>query len=303
MRALPSIFCLFLLVGPTFAQKPVPHPLSRFVTEDAITAEYYRGLEGPLFTDAEQFFDAGDYTKAAESFLELYEQTTIPVALMLAGNCYYRMDEADEAIRLYLRSIEEGLDELSDVHSNLANAYYARYRHDEAISEFERVLELTDNVDPVANYGLGILLDGKGEHDLAIEHYQRVVDFTDDREPLARQHLGLSYFMKGDYPSAIRELDIYIRQVPDDPGGNLNLAIALRYAGALDRAIEQLNIAIENSADPMAAAHYQLARIYEERQEYPLALQHFEIAMENGLNTPRVEEEYEAAKKAMKKVP
>lgn len=278
-------------------QQTTPHPLSKYALRDTVSTEFYKGLRGPEFDRAQIAFDRQNYREALNIFLELFRANKDPAALFLAGNCHYHLGDADAAIRSYRQAIAEGLQKMPDVHYNLANAYYEKFRRKEAIQEFEIVLELTKGEDPAAHYGLGIILDGEGRHDDAIAHYLRTVELTNDGEPLARQHLGVCYFTKRDFPAAVRELGIYVRQVPDDPGGFLNFGIALRYAGQLEQAIEQLHLAIDRSGDQIPSAHYQLARIFGERREYELALRHFAIALDRGLKSPKTEAEYEALKK------
>jgi protein O-GlcNAc transferase len=213
------------------------------------------------------------------------------------GNRYFHQGDFDAAIRSYRLAIDAGLGGDADLRYNLASACYQNGLREDAIREFELVLQLTGGRDAKAHYNLGIILDGDGRHDEAIAHYKRTVELTEDTDPQARQHLGVSNFLKKDYPQAIRELEIYVRQVPDDPGGRLNLAIALRYGGQLDRAVEQLNTAIKDSGDGLPDAHYQLARIYTAQKKYNPALRHFEIALARGVNDPKKRAEYEDLKK------
>ena len=286
---------LSLLVLVAAFQQPLPQILN--TPGDSTSLEFYEGLEGPVFDDAKKLYEEQRYRESADRFLELYTARGHPVALFLAGNGFYRLDEVDRSIELYHKAINEGLERMPDVHYNLANAYYAKYRREEAILEFRKVLELTDDTDAMAHYHLGILLDGNRAHDEAIAHYRKTVELTNDGEPLARQHLGVAYFMKGDYENSARELGIYIRMVPDDPGGYLNYGMALRYVGKLNQAIEQLSRALDQSGDNLPPAHYQLALIYADREEYALSVKHFEAAIEQGHASPKLLEEYEAVKK------
>lgn len=244
---------------------------------------------------------ATDYRKLAEAAIQEFERTGNPHALAQAAGAYNELGEIDLAIKHYNLAIQNGLQDSPDVHYNLASAYYSKFRRAEAIREFERVLELTGGNDGMAHYNLGIILDGEGRHDEAIAHYRRTVEITGDKQPLARQHLGVSYFMKGNYEESVRELEIYLMQVPDDAGGHLNLAIALRYDGKLERAIDELKTAIQKSGDTIPEAHYQLARIYTGQKEFELALKHFEIALARGQRSPKTEAEYEELKKLSRK--
>jgi tetratricopeptide (TPR) repeat protein len=290
-----SWLCALLLLTPP--QRPEPHELSRFAPLDTQSVDYYKGLQGPAFGKAVTLFEEGKYKEAASAFSALHEATGDPAALVLAGNCYYQLDQADLAIETYTRAIQKGLDEMPDVHSNLGMAYYAKSLKKEAIRAFRRALELTGDNDAIAHYGLGILMDGERRHEESIRHYRKTIELTRDTEPLARQHLGLAYFMNRQYPEAVEHLRVYVRQVPADPGGYLNLGIALRFLGDLDGAIEQLQLAIDRSQDKLPPAHYELAAIYAVREQYALSLQHFEIAIDRGQNSPKIQAEYEAVKR------
>jgi tetratricopeptide (TPR) repeat protein len=276
-------------------QQPIPQVLN--ATPGETSLEFYEGLDSPVFDRAQELFLESRYEEASETFLKLYETTSHPVALFLAGNGLYRLDRVDEAISHYTRAVREGLEGMPDIHYNLANAYYAKYMKDEAIAEFRQVLALTGGTDAMAHYHLGILLDGEGEHAESIEHYRRTVELTDDGEPMARQHLGVAHFMNRDYDDSVRELEVYIGMVPEDAGGYLNLGIALRYAGKLMQAITQLQRALTESSDQLPAAHYQLALIHSDREEYGLSLEHFEAAIQQGHTSPKIQEEYAAVRR------
>ena len=84
---------------------------------------------------------------------------------------------------------------------------------------------------------------------------------------------------------------------PDDPGGYLNLGIALRYVGKLNQAVEQLQRALIESKDQLPAAHYQLALILADRKEYERSLEHFEDAISQGHTSPKIQQEYEEVKR------
>lgn len=275
-----------------FAQEPLPQDLERFTSRETISLEFYRAIEGPEYDRAQRLFGESKYREAAEAFEQIFDKTKQPIALFLAGNCFYRIDAFDRAVDYYKRAIDSGLQAMPDAHYNLANAYYSKYRRAEAIASFEKVLELTGGADAMAHYHLGIILDGEGRHAEAIEHYRRTVELTNDGEPMAHQHLGVSMFMKKDFAGAVKALEIYVKQVHDDPGGYLNLGIALRYAGQLPRAIEVLHAAIRRSQDNLPDAHYQLARAYTEVPDLALALKHFEIARARGIRSPKTDEEF-----------
>ena len=283
---------LLVVIG---LQGPLPQQLN--VTAESTSIEFYEGLEGAVYRDGLRLFEGGDYPGALARFEQLWRETSHPAALFLTGNALYRLGEIDQAIDIYLRVIREGLEAMPDVHYNLANAYYAKYRRTEAIDSFRTVLELTDDADAMAHYHLGILLDGEGAHEESIAHYRRTVELTNDGEPLARQHLGVAYFMNGQYAESVEELRVYVGQVPDDAGGYLNLGIALRYAGRIDEALEQFDKSLNVSRDSLPPAHYQLARIYAEREDYGRAIEHFEAAIAQGHTSPRIRQEYEEAKR------
>ncbi len=283
---------LLMMIG---LQGPLPQQLN--VRAGTTSIEFYEGLEGPLYRQGLGLFESGEYGQALVRFEELYEAASHPAALFLAGNALYQLGELDRAIDVYLRVIDEGLDRMPDVHYNLANAYYGKYRRREAIESFRRVLELTEGRDAMAHYHLGILLDGEGAHEESIAHYLRTVELTEDGEPLARQHLGVAYFMNGQYEESVEELEIYVGQVPDDAGGYLNLGIALRYAGRMDEALEQFDESLNVSGNRLAPAHYELGRIHAERGDYRRAIEHFEAAIAGGHTSPKIEQEYEAVKR------
>ena len=286
---------LTLILLMAISQQDLPQTLN--VPPQQVSLRFYEGLDGPLFEEARKLYLEKQYQGAANRFLELYNTTRHSAALFLAGNSFYQQNEIDQSISFYRQAISEGLEQMPDVHYNLGHAYYSKYLRDEAIAEFRKVLELTNDQDAMAHYHLGILLDGKGAHNESIAHYRKTIELTSDNEPLARQHLGVAYFMNGDYTNSAQQFEIYLRMVPDDPGAYLNYGIALRYLGKLSAAIEQLQIALNESNDNLPSAHYQLGLIYALQENYPLSLEHYKAAIKQGQTSPRLLEEFEAIKK------
>ena len=96
---LSILFCLLIVLGACVPKPPVP-------TEPSLT-----GIEDALFVDAENFFEAEDYSQALDAYtayLDRYpDRPLAPAALMKIGRINSIMGEYDDARRAYNRLITE----------------------------------------------------------------------------------------------------------------------------------------------------------------------------------------------------
>ncbi|GAN00364.1 hypothetical protein U91I_04030 [alpha proteobacterium U9-1i] len=100
-----------------------------------------------------------------------------------------------------------------------------------------------------------------GSSPLLAQEYTRV-EQTDQRmtsamrgldDPLRAYQRGVDALFEGDYQNAVDALRIYVRQFPDDLGGNLALGVAFMGNGQYEAARPQLQRAVNQPNPPISA--------------------------------------------------
>ncbi len=117
---------------------------------------------------------------------------------------------------------------------------------EKARSFYEKALEVEpENKFLRKNYGLNLATTGKIKE--AIEVYERLKsDYPDDYE--VWQDLGIAYGYAGDLSRSIENLQKAVELHPS-PTGYLNLAVAFRKVGNIERAIECFRLYLANPED------------------------------------------------------
>jgi Flp pilus assembly protein TadD len=134
-----------------------------------------------------------------------------------------------------------------------------------AIAQNDRHVEARNN--------LGLLYRSRGETALAIEQFRRALTI-DPRYVTARNHLAVLLLDAGRVADARRELDEGLSLDPRNVDLLVNLALVEKAERHDERAMELLLRAIGDRPGH-AAAHYNLALLYDERRSFALAYDHY----------------------------
>ena len=134
-----------------------------------------------------------------------------------------------------------------------------------AIAQNDRHLEARNN--------LGLLYRSRGETALAIEQFRRALAI-DSRYVTARNHLAVLFLDADRVADARRELEQGLSLDPRNADLLVNLALVERAERHDERAMELLLRAIGDRPGH-AAAHYNLALLYDERRSFALAYDHY----------------------------
>jgi tetratricopeptide (TPR) repeat protein len=143
---------------------------------------------------------------------------------------------------------------------------------DEAAKYYLAVIAQNDRHVEARN-NLGLLYRARGETALAIEQFRRALAI-DPRYVAARNHLAVLLIDAGRVADARRELDEGLSLDPRHVDLLVNLALVEKAERHDDRAMELLLRAIGDRPGH-AAAHYNLAVLYDERRSFALAYDHY----------------------------
>jgi len=134
-----------------------------------------------------------------------------------------------------LRSFARRIDPAdAGAHNNLGVLYYNKGLYQEAVSAFMKALELDPSM-RVAQRNLEIAYFNTGYYDTRIpELRERLRQRPDDRE--SRWELGRTFALLGQQESAAEEFRALLKHSPDDVGALLQLALAEKQSGDIERA-------------------------------------------------------------------
>lgn len=134
-----------------------------------------------------------------------------------------------------------------------------------AIAADGRLLEARNN--------LGLLYRSRGQATDAIDQFKQALAI-DPRYVAARNHLAVTLIDAGRAADARAELAAGLAIDPRDPDLQVNMALVEKSDGHPERALELL-LDVLGNRPTHAAAHYNLAVIYDERGSAALAYQHY----------------------------
>jgi tetratricopeptide (TPR) repeat protein len=161
--------------------------------------------------------------------------------------------------------VDEGQFERAIKYQTAGNVDEAAKYYLAAIAQNDRHVEARNN--------LGLLYRSRGETALAIEQFRRALAI-DPRYVTARNHLAVLLIDAGRVADARRELDEGLSLDPRNVDLLVNLALVEEAERHDDRAMELLLRAIGDRPGH-AAAHYNLALLYDERRSFALAYDHY----------------------------
>ncbi len=129
------------------------------------------------------------------------------------GYAYLSRGQFDKAVEHFRIALSLRPNE-AEAHNNLGIAYFSAGQFDRAIEQYRTALSLTPNLAEV-HFNLGEAYFSAGQFDRAIEQYRRALSLTPE---LTNVHykLGLSYMGKGSKEMARAELELELKNKPDN---------------------------------------------------------------------------------------
>ncbi len=157
-------------------------------------------------------------------------------------------------------------------HFRLAVYYQRAGDFDTALTHYRALLQRNE-LNAEAHNNLGLLYQQKGQLDQAIPQFQRAI-LIDPKYAKAHNNLGVALLRSGNADAAATEFQAILAGDPKDVDALVNLALAFKAAGSPGKAQETLlrAIAVRSTS---AAAHYNLALLYEQDQEMASAIDHY----------------------------
>jgi arylsulfatase A-like enzyme/Tfp pilus assembly protein PilF len=170
-------------------------------------------------------FSSKDYRGALETFAKIKEtESHIPLVYEYLGSCHMRLEQHQEAERVYREALERGL-RSADFHVNLGLIYYYRRQLPPAEKELRAALVL-ENLNVEAHHRLADVYRTAKNYDSAVEHYQKALDINPSYV-FAWNGLGMTLATVGRNEEALSAFREAVRIDPDGAQVYFNLAVLL----------------------------------------------------------------------------
>lgn len=171
-----------------------------------------------LFTESEYNCALEHCTKAIEHFIQAEDIEGEALALYYKGNCYFALDNYEEALRNYqfalLKANEIGNKTLSGKALNgIGSTFHERGDFASALGYFQKSIELNEELEDkivVAGYSinLGNVYAANGNYAKAYECYSRSLQIFEESGDTVSSgdcanNIGLLYYRQGNYSEAL----------------------------------------------------------------------------------------------------
>lgn len=164
-------------------------------------------------------------------------------------------------------------------HYNLAIGLIKQGKYDEATQELGAAIENSPSL-AEAYVALGGIYFHKGDLAGCI-HYNKQATKVRPKFAPPYGNLGFAYLQKGEVDEAVPHLEKAVLLNPKFIQGHCSLSSAYFMQGRLDDSIAAANKALELEPT-FAVAHNNLALAYHEKGDHKKAVEHCDIAVENG---------------------
>ena len=239
------------------------------------TIELDPGLERYFLNQGKSAFDAEQFDLAIEPFSKflLIHPEDIE-ATHLLGRSYEASGDAENALRLYVRTLELNPNH-TDVLMRSAQIYRGQNDPQTALTMLTKLIAIEPtNVD--AHYLSGILYVELGRSEEALDAFLATIRLNENRLDAHYQIVAL-YEQQGDIDNIIKWYETIIRLDSTKADPFLRLGALYLRRGDKDNVIRVYEPGLELEPNH-PYAQYSLAIIFEERQDIQKAIKHLELA-------------------------
>lgn len=235
------------------------------------------------------YYLLGNYEKAFRAFNKLYSKGVRDEALIynLLMTAYKLKDT--EALRKYLLEYEKVSDKVEDIkyfYKVLGKLFYDLADYDKAIEIFQRALGKFGDTEKDFLYLLGLTYEQSTEYKKALEYYSKILP----SKKYADVYYRIAYikYKTGDIDAAANVLEDMKASFGENADILYLLGDIYYKKKVYDKAIYFFNRVINGFKDKKAVAlsYAKLAEIYDEREDYNLALEFINKAIDTDSGNP-----------------
>jgi Tol biopolymer transport system component/tetratricopeptide (TPR) repeat protein len=216
---------------------------SQAIEQDSQYAKAY-GQRGIAFLKLQEYeWAIEDFSKVIEMEPENPENAEV---YNNRGRAYFDLEKYEQAERDYEKAIELNPD-LFEAHVNLALAYATLDDYEEAIEEYDRAIELNP-VSEKAYFGRGNAHQELGNYDDAINDYNKAIELNPENGT-AYYNRGNVYYKQRKYKLAAQDYNTAFDKNPQNLDALLQRGIARGWAGEKGEAVRDLQNYLDQSPD------------------------------------------------------
>src|ERR1035437_8654517 len=167
------------------------------------------------------------------------------------GLAFKKNGNADDALKAFLKALENGADDAAEVNFRIGQIYYEKKDYKSSMGYFEKVAGRKPDFAEAREY-LGDIYGRRGDADKAVENYIRVVKVNPNNMH-AQFQLGLNYSKQKEYDKMIAAYKKTIDIDPNFSDAHYNLGMAYYYRNMYEDAIAEFQTAIKLSPNDAAA--------------------------------------------------
>lgn len=234
-------------------------------------------MDTQKFSEAQEWYSAGEYRRSARLFLDAVEKGT-PVgnglAYHMAGNSFMHLKRYSDAIVVFEHALrDDTYSRRGAVEANLASAYVREEDYDSAIAHYESALALGDEKNAYRYYqGTAQVHMKQGEFELAAVAFKHAALNPYNTTPgKTLLNLGLAMMASGAAEGAIEAYQAALSSDDYENKGRamLNMGIAYHSLGKWQQAID----AFEDAKKQSGYQESEMARGTLEDAKYRLAME------------------------------
>jgi tetratricopeptide (TPR) repeat protein len=153
-------------------------------------------------------YDEAKYTEAIEVFQGILDG--YPDAYMMnmnIGDCYFKLEDYDQAETYYLKHLEFEPDN-HDVIIAIGNCYGNRGDNETALEWYKKI-DMDDIKSPVVLYNIGVFFYNSSQFDDAMMYFKKALEIKEDSLDALYQ-LALAYLALGNRDAALAEFEKYL---------------------------------------------------------------------------------------------
>ncbi len=233
-------------------------------------------MENKINVDLQQALDsfkAGDYAKAAESFLKVSDvDKNNPNILNNIGLCYAKLAKDDLAIEYFMKALSFNPKSVQ-TYINLSDVYYKNKNIVDGINLLENAVTLMPQEIALKHYLSRFYLDDC-RYDLAMDQLYEILDIDNDNLD-AFWDLGNIQFELGDYDSAAANYENVLNQITDNAVLYYQTAITYEANDNIDKAISNhlKAISVNENFQP---SYKKLGILFMARNDFESASEYFQ---------------------------
>lgn len=229
------------------------------------------------------------YDKAFAAYEKALELNWVTILAYEAAGLYEYRNKFDEAVKIYLRLLEEDESNIK-LRGRLSALYLELGMADESISQLQELKNYTTDITKI-DLTIGKLLMDEKRYAEAIAHFQKMIDENSENE-MVRTFLAMAHLESGDKKTAKKVLLAVSPRADSYEDSILMLVQIYEDEDNYQEAMNILKNVISAEETRRPVFYFYLASLYRKQNDADAGISVFEQAIQQFPSDPRVWYEY-----------